>query len=329
MRLPPQCFHAADNTLTTPTRSSTTHSVDLCCHTSPYLPALLCCQVANQAGTDDASRTCLQTLLPAVVKQCEQWLQAHSTQQQQQQPGHDLVDAAVRWRNRCMRSIWQHRPQQQRKGPVHLALPPAAVLASWLSGCLNRAGVRCMLCMLLVPIESLLLQSTKLPIGGCSRPHGSCISRLRISWLATYLVQLLGSQQQQQQQDTQLPVVLCYEQLQELQQHSRNMQLLQQLLLQLHVEQRLAPTLMECLLKGCLQLHKAAPDSQQQERPRQHQVLPHGGGTDLLQERCLALYRLLHFLAAAAAKQRGLTASFHVAEAEVVEDVDLLRYSQW
>jgi hypothetical protein len=123
-----------------------------------------------------------------------------------------------------------------------------------------------------------------------------------------------------------LPVALCYKELQELLQHSRNMQKLQQLLLQLHVEQRLAPKLMECLLKGCLQLHKAPPTSGPQQ---QQQEMRQVAAADVLQERCLALYRLLHFLTAAAVKQRGLTASCHIAEAEVVEDVDLLRYSQW
>jgi exonuclease VII large subunit len=126
---------------------------------------------------------------------------------------------------------------------------------------------------------------------------------------------------------------LCYRDPQELLQHSRHVQKLQQLLLQLHVEQRLAPKLMECLLKACLQLHK--PDQQQQQqqqeqRLQQRQVARHGAAAaDVLQERCLALYRLLHFLTAAAVKQRGLSASCHIAEAEVVEDVDLLRYSQW
>jgi hypothetical protein len=129
-----------------------------------------------------------------------------------------------------------------------------------------------------------------------------------------------------------LPVTLCYTELQELLQHSRNMQKLQQLLLQLHVEQRLAPKFMECLLKGCLQLHKAPTSSgpqQQQQQQELRQAQRQAPASDVLQERCLALYRLLHFLTAAAVKQRGLTASCHFAEAEVVEDVDTLRYSQW
>jgi hypothetical protein len=302
--------------------------------TQLYSAQFVCCivfQVANQAAANAVSSVSLQALLPAVVQQCQQWLQDHSTQQPQAL-GQDLLPAAVRWRNRCMRSILAATTTTAAERSSAAGAPAgcgSGQLAAWLPKpcwqplpALNAAGAA----------------------GGAgagdaaaaAAERGGNWSVLSPAWqLQQQPAELLASigrstaGPSSSSSSVQLPVVLWYKELQELLQHSRNMQKLQQLLLQLHVEQRLAPKLMECLLKGCLQLHNPQPSSGPQQQQEQRRAQVQVPATEVLQERCLALYRLLHFLTAAAVKQRGLTASCHIAEAEMVEDVDTLRYSQW
>jgi hypothetical protein len=296
------------------------------CLSAALCACCVCCQVANQAGLDSANTSALQALLHVVMQQSQQWLQEHAMQQQQ--PAcHEVLESAVRWRNRCMRSV----------------LAAAATTAAEGAGAAGTAA-----CIGSGQLAVWLPEPCWQPLHALHTAGAGDTGAAAATVCSSASWRMLSPAWQLQQQpddmlvgiqrnaassssSVQPLVVLCYRELQELLQHSRNVQKLQQLLLQLHVEQRLTPKLMECLLKGCLQLHKAAPDEQQQQQDlqQQRQVARHRGAADVLQERCLALYRLLHFLTAAAVKQRGLTGSCHISEAEVVEDAGLLRYSQW
>lgn len=105
--------------------------------------------------------------------------------------------------------------------------------------------------------------------------------------------------------------VLTYSHVSEMVQHSRQLQKLQQLLLQLAVESQAAPRLLVLLLQCCQQLQTgdAAPQAQQPRAP----------GSDVITlDRCCALYRLVSALTAGPVKERGLGAGCQVAvEAEV------------
>lgn len=100
---------------------------------------------------------------------------------------------------------------------------------------------------------------------------------------------------------------LCYADVSELVQHSRQLQQIQQLLLQLAVESTAAPTLIELLLRGCMDAQRSSTRSS---------TAP--SGARWTPERCCALYRLVSALAAGPVKQRGLGASVQLAEEQQV-----------
>jgi hypothetical protein len=105
--------------------------------------------------------------------------------------------------------------------------------------------------------------------------------------------------------------VLTYSHMSEMVQHSRQLQKLQQLLLQLAVESQSTPRLLALLLLCCRQLQPcdAAPQAQQHRAS--------GSGAITL-DRCCALYRLVSALTAGPVKERGLGVGCQVAvEAEV------------
>lgn len=110
------------------------------------------------------------------------------------------------------------------------------------------------------------------------------------------------------------PAVLTYSQVSEVVSYSRQLQKLQQLLLQFAVESVAVPRLLELLLQCCQGLHlQAAPAGV---------AAPSAAGTSVTHDRCCALYRLLYALAAGPVSKRGLGAACQLAvvEQEAPED---------
>lgn len=102
--------------------------------------------------------------------------------------------------------------------------------------------------------------------------------------------------------------VLTYSDVAEVVQHSRQLQKIQQLSLQLAVESQAAPSLLNVLLQCCQQLQQQAAAGTV-------------GDESVTHDRCCALYRLLCALTAGPIKERGLGVGCQLAvEVEVTDD---------
>lgn len=298
-------------------------------------------QALTQAAGNGSIAAELQSVVPAILQQCQQWVHHNSKQQaqpgQQQQPqqqpnASDQLDAAVRWRNRCLRSILAATATVNGAAATGST---GSTGAGWQSSSGQLAAWLPQQCW--QPLQAIVagaqLSTSSSTGAGQSLAGSSCgaapWSLLSPAWQAQHWRQ----QQQLAVYDgstvsnriagqitasIQPTVALCYQDPQELLQHNKNVQKLQQLLLHLHVELHLAPRLIECLLRGCLVVHQERTDERAQQQGQQ-------AGRQA-EDKCWALYRVLHFLTAASAKQRGLGGSCLVAEPELVADAGLLEW---
>jgi hypothetical protein len=125
--------------------------------------------------------------------------------------------------------------------------------------------------------------------------------------------QALGVHGQQQQHRASAqptaasPAALIYDDVSEVVCYSRQVQKLQQLLLQYAVESAAVPKLLELLLQCCQQLHM---------QPAAAATMPSAAGGSVTHDRCCALYRLLYTLAAGPVSKRGLGAACQLAVVE-------------
>lgn len=276
----------------------------------------------------------LQPLLAAVLQECQGWLQqqqhtlqlqgtalsapmSHCQTNSRKSRGVDTqLQDTIRWKNRCMRGV------------LSAALAEIASSAEAAGSGTSSTG------------SFVTLPGVWLP-QQCWQPLLQAAQQLRDH--APWSVMLPSSshvQQQQRHQNKQLYVhgdasgaaahhaawsvtTLCYHEVQEPVQHSRQLQKLQQLLLQLHIEAHLAPRLLQCLQDGCRQLPQGTRQNLHavQRRSEQSAVLP-----AISMEQCLALYRLLYALTATAPKSRGLAGGCHIVQKEVVEDAAMLQW---
>lgn len=264
------------------------------------------------------------------MQQCQHWLNQHAAQQQQQcdptisnqqqLKSPDLqsntepqLGDVLRWRNRCLRSILSaaksFETDQSAAAGARGAL--AATSADQQPAAAVQAGLWPIDCW--KPLVQATAGSNNVTSNTSS--SGSEVQRLQ-------QILLPGWQAQQQRarvggQDIASPSrlpMLYYADVQELIQHCRHLQKLQQLLLHQHIEAELAPRLIQCLVDGCKQLSQ--PDIKTNEQQCQ--------GWNV--ERGLALYRLLYALTAAPAKRRGLGGGCHVVEKQVLDDVSMLQW---
>jgi hypothetical protein len=103
------------------------------------------------------------------------------------------------------------------------------------------------------------------------------------------------------------PVVLTYSDVSEVVSYSRQVQKLQQLLLQYAVESAAMPKLLELLLQCCQGLQMQAAHAA---------AAPAADGVSVTHDRRCALYRLLYTLAAGPVSKRGLGAACQLAVVE-------------
>lgn len=259
----------------------------------------------------------LKHTVPVLLQQCEQWLQAHNpTAQRQQQSSTDITAEqhaeVVRWRNRALRSIaatastataagghaagghaaGQHPGVRPKANPEPTAFASAGT-------CSKRRQPH----GLWLPDHCFDALNRSLAAQPHQPGNSTQSSSRRASW-KVLLLQPSVTQQQQQQP------VLTYSEVSDVMQYSRQLQKIQQLLLQLAVESQAAPQLLQLLLQCCQQLQ------QQQAAARRA-----GSKSSVTHDRCCALYRLLCAMAAGPVKQRGLGTGCQLAvEAELPDD---------
>lgn len=244
----------------------------------------------------------VQLCFQNVLQYCCCWIQ-----QQQQQAAVDMAHhAAARWKNRCLRSIMAAAvagAAQRHTGaasPHSIADAVATGLGLWLpqQACepllvASSSGVSSSQALRgldgISPQQLLLL-----PLG--QRPQPDKSSNRHGRGRFQELVQL------------------CYSDISSMQQHSKQMQVLQQLLLQLLVEQRITSKLTSCLKKLCTALSAV---QQRQTTPPQH------AAAHALRERCMALYKVLHALTVVSGK-RSRTALPHFVQLEHITNAELM-----
>lgn len=327
------------------------------------VPALFLCALCPQALTRSSTAACTGipsqpavVVIKSILHQCQQWLQEHARQQQEQlqqqqsAPDTPAVGAQtaktdsgfqdlVRWHNRCLRSILATVKSGEAAGKSadistgrHLQVAPAEV-GFWLPEVCwqpvrQPAG----------HTEAQAAQSTN-----SNRQAGTVWQTMLPSWqtqqyscaagvtagagTAGYYASRGGSAMPRL-------AVLQYCGVQQLTQHTRHLQKLQQLLLHQHVEAQLAPAIMQCLLTECqgLGLERSCKfRSQQEHKEGERQLQQDTLATTTTnfavhQERFLYLYRLLHCLVASAATRRGLGGICHLVEHAAVDDFSALHW---
>ena len=268
----------------------------------------------RSCGSSSSSPSQLADAVPALLQQCELRLQAHrqapqpggqaGTADMQQQQQQQLQAEAVRWRNRALRSI-----------TASAAANTSAAAAAAAAAGLYPADV-----MSAGSVAGLWLPQH------CWEPLCGSIGGLpghQLGWQVLLPQQRGGVPQQQQQaqgvhgqqqqqrasaQPTAAsPAVLTYGDVSEVVCYSRQVQKLQQLLLQYAVESTAVPKLLELLLQCCQQLHM---------QPAAAAAVPTAVGGSVTHDRCCALYRLLYTLAAGPVSKRGLGAACQLAVVE-------------
>ena len=108
---------------------------------------------------------------------------------------------------------------------------------------------------------------------------------------------------------------LCYSNINSMQQHSQQMQVLQHLLLQLLVEQQVTPKLLSCLNKLCT----AISVGQQHQTTSGQQAAAH-----VLHERCMALCKVLHALTQVVPGKRSRTGRLLFVQLQPIESAELM-----
>ncbi|KAF8072750.1 hypothetical protein HT031_000410 [Scenedesmus sp. PABB004] len=247
--------------------------------------ALAAVQALGSGGAVPAGDPELHEAARRVLLACELWCEQHEREATQPAADDEAVSAAARWQNRCLRGVLATA------AALEPAAPDAATAAAAAAGSCSAAGPQ-----LAVWLPEQCWGPLDAADGVDGRGGGSPVWRVLAPAGAAQTA----------------PVALCYSDAGELAQHARAVQKLQQLLLHHHVEARLVPRLLECLLRGCL----AVGGGRAAERQ--------GGAAGATHERCLALFRLLHALTAGAPKRCGLGGGCHVVELQQVADAGWL-----
>lgn len=313
-------------------------------------------QALTRPGTPAGGSMTLQHMIGSIFQQCQHWLKQHDSRQQEHQQqqqrqhgpcsaptGAQLADPdcklqdALRWRNRCLRSILS-TTRIVEAGTLdepghssccrHLQVAAAAPAAGiWLpEECWQPLGQ--------TAAEAAAASSSNASSSQAQRAW----HRLLPSWplLHQQCLATDGTTSQLQagsggNEGLRLPA-LCYSEVQGLVQHSRHLQKLQKLLLHQHVEAQLAPHLMQCLSTECQALwqnsisYPSQPKKEDKRQLQQNASSTSAIGAAKHLERCLCLYRLLHSLLAAPSKRRGLGGGCHFVQHETLEDVSTLQW---